>query len=161
MISIYNFNNYFYDVIYWYTSYLTNWIITIILLFLFNIIPVNHIASVLYLSVLGMIGGLYITYISPRYISMPYFGGIKIWGYQLMFADFLTHMLPAIYLHNYIYKNGIFVKFEILNLVFGFLIGLIYLFLNNPCELYHLKFIDCCYIILLSFFMFNLINLLL
>lgn len=163
MLTINNFNNYLinylYDVIYWYSSYLTNWIITIILLFVFDYIPYSQVASVSLLSLIGMVGGLYITHINPRFISIPYFGGIRISGLQLIFADLMTHMIPAILIHNYIYNNKILIIVDLNGLLFSIILGIVYLIFNCPCQRYHIKYIDCFYVLLISFLIFNVINL--
>jgi hypothetical protein len=159
MLTYYNFNNYLFDVIYWYSSYLTNWIITTILLFIFDYIPYNQVASVSLLSIVGMIGGLYITHINPRFISLPYFGGIRISGLQLMFADIMTHTIPALYIHHYIYNNKIIVIVDFNGLLFSIILGLMYVFFNCPCKRYHINYIDCIYVLVLSFIIFNVINL--
>jgi len=126
---------------------------------MFDWIPANQTASVLLLSIVGMIGGLYITHINPRYISLPYFGGIRISGLQLIFADFTTHMIPALVVHHYIYDNKIIVIVDFFSLMFAIGLGLIYVIFNCPCRRYNITYIDCAHVLIVSFMIFNILNL--
>jgi len=78
----------------WYSSYLTTWSATYFMLYIKSITPDYHTTSVFFLTHLVCIGGLYITYVHPRYIRTPFFGGRVLSGWPLRIADFVSHVCP-------------------------------------------------------------------
>ena len=81
------------NVLIWYYSYMTNWILTPFVMFLFGILPQQYLFTLKALVNLGAIGGFYITYIKPRFIYVDVMN-IYLSGTKLRVLDFITHLLP-------------------------------------------------------------------
>lgn len=97
------------------------------------------------------IGGFYITYISPRYLILP-FWKIMMCEYPLFFCDAISHYLPFLY---YLFCYNIQYK-SLSDFFVGFAPFLFYFSLHNSFELYHINkvdffFIAFCYLFLSTF----------
>jgi len=128
----------FKNVIVWYTSYFTNWILTPFILFLLDIFPSKYLFTLKLLLNLGAIGGFYITYIHPRYIYVDTFD-IYLSGATLSILDFLFHLLPSLYFNNWVHKNSIVFEDQLHNFQLFVVYGIIYLLCNNPLKLYRVN----------------------
>ena len=110
-------------------KFFTSWILILHFLYYLDIIK-NYQYSLLMLSSIVSIGGFFITYIYPRYVIIPE-TSIKIDGIILKIIDILCHHIPLILL-LYFYNN----KIKKDNLIFGLLVIIIYLIINNPIKIY-------------------------
>lgn len=122
------------EIIQWYSSYLTNWILTLFVLHLINFLPCKYDYTVLLLLRFLLIGGPYITYINPRRIHIPSMGGIVLEGTVLRVLDFIFHVFPYLlfsFLHRMpIEKDSLIPFYGILSL---------YIYFNDPVERYDIS----------------------
>lgn len=131
----------------WYFSYFTNWTLTLYFIDLYFGLPSICKYSLLLLLNTIAIGGLYITYISPKMIYVPVFN-VLIKGSYLMILDFIFHMVPCIE-YNIRYRQ------EKRNKSLYILLISLYYFIMNPYEKYGLTLVDLYIIIVHVFIMTN------
>ena len=119
------------EIIRWYSSYLTNWILTTFVLNLTGFLPTDSDYTVVLLLRFLLLGGPYITYINPRRIQIQAFNGLVLEGTQLRVLDFVFHVMPYIVFsfHNRapIQRDSVIPFYTVL---------LSYICVNNPVELY-------------------------
>jgi hypothetical protein len=128
----------------WFKSYYTTYVLSSMLYLLLNR---HHTSSLILLSNIGMIGGWYITYVSPRFLYVPYFQ-IYMDGTALRVVDFMTHTAPCLYVYYRLWDQK--VRWD--NRYF-YRITLLYLLMwNDIFELYFLSLAELFYILFLSFF---------
>ena len=130
----------FINLIKWFYSYMTNWILFSLLLFMSNNFNYKYLFTLKLLLTYGFVGGLYITYINPKYIYVKYLD-IFLKGKLLYICDFFCHILPLLYLNYWIYKNEIIIRNN--SCIYFVLINLIYLTINDPIKLYNITWVDC------------------
>ncbi|NDE16383.1 hypothetical protein EBZ80_15770 [bacterium] len=135
------------DLVFWYPSYLTNWIITVVVLRLCRVLPASQDWSILWLATLGMVGGLYLTHVYPRHISTPYFGGICLKGLPLVAADLLSHTLPAVAVIAVIRRSP---DRHTTDLRMGMALPLVFMMFNDPLRRYGIRVSDLGAIVALS-----------
>lgn len=112
----------------------------------------NHLSStMLLLSCIIFIGGLYITYIHPKFINLPELD-IKLEGNTLRVADILVHQLPFFYFLYMHFSKKINYKKD--NLLIGLILTIFYLLLFDVCTLYYIEVIDIVKILIVSFILF-------
>jgi hypothetical protein len=136
------------DIACWYPSYLTNWIITVVVLRLYGVIPASQDWSVVCLATLGMVGGLYLTHVHPRFISTPYFGGVCLRGAPLVVADLLTHTLPAVAVICLVRREA--PNRRAMDLRMGIALPLVFMMFNDPLKRYSIRVSDFGAIVALS-----------
>jgi hypothetical protein len=117
------------NILYWYSSYLTCWILTVLL---FD--QSSYFSKLMVIT--GLVGGFQVTYISPRFV---YIKSMKIYydGFFLKISDFIFHIVPFIY--TIIYNKSTFVMYDYLLYL---LTCSIYLSFNDPTELYNVSKVD-------------------
>ena len=114
----------------WYRSYLTNWILTIYILYIYNILP-KFMKYTVFLSLkFLLIGGPYITYINPKRIYIPSLK-IELKGFSLQCLDFLFHVLPF-----FMFKFQNRHEIQKSSMLPFYMLLLIYLCCNDPIQLY-------------------------
>jgi len=127
------------NVLIWYYSYMTNWILTPFVMFLFGILPQQYLFTLKALVNLGEIGGFYITYIKPRFIYVDVMN-IYLSGTKLRALDFITHLLPCLYFNYWLTANNVVFLSESFSSFF--LYGIVYLLVNDPAKLYRINIKD-------------------
>lgn len=88
-------------------------------------------------------GGFYITYIYPRYLSIP-FWNVIVKDIPLYMCDFISHYIPLIYyilFHDLSYQSKI-------DFFIGYIPFFIYIFSVDFCNLYHIHILDFAKLIL-------------
>lgn len=113
----------------WYISYLTCWILTVLL---FD--QSSYFSKLMVIT--GLVGGFQVTYISPKFVYIKY---MKIYydGIFLQISDFIFHIVPFIY--TIIYNKSTFVLYDYLLYL---LTCSIYLTFNDPTELYNVTKVE-------------------
>lgn len=138
-------------IFHWYSSYLTNWSLTYFFLYIFRRIDqAHHKSHILFLTHVSMIGGLYITYISPRFVCIPYLGGVCIYGTLLKLADLVTHTLPCMYMHKEVWDTPSQDPYDIKR---GLLLCLLFLCMWDPFDKYLISYYESIVIGLVSLVM--------
>lgn len=113
--------------------FFTFWVLTFFLLYYLG--PLRKFqTSILLLLIITSLGSLYLTYINPKKLVVPYFK-YEIKGKLLRLTDILFHHLPLL-IFLVTYDNTI--KKD--NLYFLFISVSIYLLVLNPFIAYNLKF---------------------
>lgn len=126
------------------------------LLYYKNIIPFSY--SIFLLITIVFVGGIYITYIKPKYLTIPEFN-LKIKGITLIILDFIFHQLPFyIFLYVHLTKK---IPYKKDNLVFITILAIIYFLLSDPRKIYYIEKKDIYNIIIISIFISYISHLLL
>lgn len=112
-------------------------------------------SSMLLLSCITFIGGLYMTYHKPKKFSIPELK-LHLEGYQLRLGDIIIHHAPFFYfLYRTIFKQT---KYRKDNLLFALVGSIIYLSIFNLEQLYGFNNYDVMSIISISILLFYLIE---
>ena len=112
----------------------------------------NYLSNtMLLLSCIIFIGGLYITYIHPKFIYFPELD-YKCKGNTLRLGDIFFHQLPFFYfLYIHFSKKK---KFKRDNVIIGLFLIILYFLLFDVCNLYYIEVIDIVKILIVSFVLF-------
>jgi hypothetical protein len=143
------------DILTFYKSYLTIWIITIVILHNYDWFQDYHFALLILVNT-ALFGGCFITYIYPGHLEIPMFGGMIIEGSLLRILDFLTHILPNVHTQYRIFASHC-VQYSNQDALFLTLIFCLYLSLNHPYDRYKLSLPFSIFIVFLSI-VFSLVS---
>jgi len=129
-------------------KYLTIWILIIEYFLLVNIIPrtPKNIINILFLQVIVSICSSYITYIHPKKQVVKLYNRTLILEKRIMYIfDVLFHHIPLLFM-LYLYYTKIYlppninrknIKLDLTILIF---ISLVYVYINDPKELYQISY---------------------
>lgn len=131
------------EIVHWYRSYLTNWILTFYALHYIEFLNYPFFLSLLVTT--GFTGGFYITYIKPKQICFPFFTPFQIKGTFLKILDFIFHFLPFLHVHMDLIPNQkvVFRKTELIGYLF---IILLYISHHDIRTMYTIHYLDCFWI---------------
>lgn len=103
------------------------------------LLPNSHFFLILKFQMAMQIacGGFYITYISPKYLKVP-FWNIVLKETPLSICDFISHYIPLFYyiiFHDLTYQS-------VMDFFIGYIPLIFYIFNMDFCNLYHIHIFD-------------------
>lgn len=100
---------------------------------------IEYSSSMLLITCIIFIGGIYLTYIKPKFILIPELN-IKIEGNVLKLIDLIFHQIPFFYfIYIHLTKKKAYKKD---NFIVGIIFIILYLLLFNVNKLYHIEVYD-------------------
>ena len=126
------------------------------LLYYLDIIPFSY--AILGQITFVFVGGIYITYIQPKYFNIPELN-MQIKEKEAVIVDFIIHQLPLyIFLFIHFSKIKIYRGLDINNIIFISILSSLYFLTNNPFKLYNINRCDILNISSITLILFFILN---